>query len=54
MEDNVLKLIKLIICAIYETFFFFFFFASISLITLRKLVLLTSMQFKKNVTLSVN
>lgn len=24
MEDNVLKLIKLIICAIYETFFFFF------------------------------
>lgn len=26
MEDNVLKLIKLIICAIYETFFFFFFF----------------------------
>lgn len=23
MEDNVLKLIKLIICAIYETFFFF-------------------------------
>ena len=25
MEDNVLKLIKLIICAIYETFFFFFF-----------------------------